>query len=102
MIQDVGPLDSLHVKGLNTGKWTYLITLKSVDLEKYDKSYITIVDPAAFKRKERESMYMKIENGEISVDYKKNEILVTLRVWKNDVVVDFEGNGRYPIERGKI
>jgi hypothetical protein len=100
-IQDVGVLDSLHVKGLNTGRWTYLITLKGAAAERYDKNKITIFNPAALKSKGKESVDMKIEYGEISVDYKKSVVTITLRVWKNDVVVDFEGNGKYTIERSK-
>ena len=101
IVQDVGLLDSLHVKGLNTGKWTYLITLKGAAAERYDKNKITIFNPAALKSKGKESVDMKIEYGEISVDYKKSVVTITLRVWKNDVVVDFEGNGKYTIERSK-
>lgn len=101
IVQDVGLLDSLHVKGLNTGKWTYLITLKGAAAERYDKNKITISNPAALKSKGKESVDMKIEYGEISVDYKKSVVTITLRVWRNDVVVDFEGNGKYTIERSK-
>ncbi len=96
-VQDGSIFDRWHVKGLQSGKWYFLIKLVDGKREHYEKQDIRISNPGALKR--GGPMAVTIVDGEITVDRRERTLVIKLRVQDGDAVRDFEGNGRYEIPK---
>jgi len=94
-IIDGGALGDLPIKGLNTRKWTYLVTLKGERRTRYEKDQISLFSPDSMKPNGKP--VPQIESGYVDVDFAKGSLLILLRVRTGDRVEDFEGNATYSI-----
>lgn len=73
--------------------WMYALLLRG-DTSAYSKEKLVLAEPKPC------GSLITLESGTVEVDRKKNTVRIALKVTQDGKVIDFVGNGTFPIARG--